>query len=700
MAGTARRSKVTAPGSRPGRSSKTVRNTQDTSKTSKQSRAAAALLQVADADTQMVDVDGPKLRVSLDYGTKNLASAILLVKPGEPVSDDVQTVHFGVNGAGNFWAPQLVARDADGKFYWGHEVNMALDAKTLDPAAAIGLCKSLLYKDYSTSEIAARVRKQLGTRSLKELLATHLERILVTVKEWTKSTSNLTADYTDEEIDAMPIELFLSVPQMWKAPANIIMTEAAKRAGVMYVELVYEPQSAAGYFAGNVKHRVPKYLGPGDGLLVADIGGGTGDFVSLGFESSSADGAKVRFTTVGTPEGDMCGSEFVNENCLLYVRNEADTEFGAGGKGGFAKLCRRLGITEPAAIRQISIRMEDIKDRFTSVNAGEEHVTLRGAQGATLAFWERPLNGRAIALLYEPVIQKIFGCIDRQLSKNTKAMIIPGGFGRSVYLLARITERYPLLRIVGQATDTMGAYQPVARGALTRYSEIKTRGLPSTESFGIGQIEEYDENVHLDAVNPPTPDAANPNPKATPNMSIVERDPFMRGVLNVYDRWVPILRKGEYKMPGHPITSEAWQQYYVDANQKEITQQVYWTESDIQPHERILEQGKGELDVNARLRPDIEPWGEPLVFDVSNLQSLGFELKPSDTGKVYEIWYRLKLTCNGANISITFQIAKAFSKLHDDNGLFVPEDEVELTKGTIHEVVAASYNQIPRTAPT
>ncbi|KAK5738235.1 hypothetical protein LTR17_006112 [Elasticomyces elasticus] len=196
------------------------------------------MFQIADAATQSSGADGPTMRVSLDYRTKNVASAILAVKPGEPVSDDIQTVHFGIHGAGDFWTPQLVAWDASGKSYWRHEVNLALDE-----------CK----------------------RNLK--------------------------------IVAMPVELFLSAPQMWKAPANITMTAAAKSAGTKHVELVYEPQSAAGYFVGNVKYRVPKYLGLGDVLLVADVGGGTGDFVSLGFESSSADGAKVRSTTVGTPIG-------------------------------------------------------------------------------------------------------------------------------------------------------------------------------------------------------------------------------------------------------------------------------------------------------------------------------------------------------------------------------------------------------------
>ncbi|KAK4901061.1 hypothetical protein LTR49_027335 [Elasticomyces elasticus] len=137
-------------------------------------------------------------------------------------------------------------------------------------------------------------------------------------------------------------------------------------------------------------------------------------------------------------------------------------------------------------------------------------------------------------------------------------------------------------------------------------------------------------------------------------------------------------------MPGQPITSEAWQQYYVYADQQKISQQIYWTESDIQPHERILGNGKAALDADA----------------LPDLKALGFASRDLDAGKVFELWYRPKLTCNGANVSIKFQIAKAFSKLHDGNGSFVPQGEVELTGGEIHEVMASSHNPIPRTTPS
>jgi len=101
----------------------------------------------------------------------------------------------------------------------------------------------------------------------------------------------------------MPIELFLSVPQMWTPPANLQMVQAAKAAGIARVELVYEPQCAAAYYTHAVKDRWPRQLAMHDVIMIADIGGGTGDFVSYECRNNLEDGAKVGLQLVGEAEG-------------------------------------------------------------------------------------------------------------------------------------------------------------------------------------------------------------------------------------------------------------------------------------------------------------------------------------------------------------------------------------------------------------
>ncbi|TKA71486.1 hypothetical protein B0A55_06946 [Friedmanniomyces simplex] len=665
--GKARRSRGTKPGDHIGRNRSTRVN--NDVKSSEISIAASAMLRQAREEAPHTAIGTPKLRVSIDYGTKTLASAILVVQLGdEPTPVDIHTVQFGND---DYCAPQLVAWDESGRFYWGYEVVEALDRQDLKPGAVVGLWKMLLYKNHATSEIADRVRKQLGDHTLDELLTTHFREVLVAVKAWVKSSSPVTADYTDKEIDDLEVEVFLSVPQMWKLPANDRMQTAAKDAGIKHVELVYEPQCAAGYYVCINKHKLPQYLDQDDIALVADVGGGTGDFVSYSFESSSSDGAKVRLQIVGKPEGAMCGSEFVTEEFLKHLRHEAFLEFGLGG---FDKLCgEHLGISPAAGISQASVHVENIKKEFSSPKAGTKHIIIYGSQGAKQASWERKINSKQIEGCFARVIEQIFACIDRQMTPRTKVIITPGGFGRTKYFQARLREKYPHLRHQGLASDVVGAGQFVARGALCRYGDISPRGLPSTESLGIPQNEEYDPKVHLDATKKSGGDTRS--------------------------RFVKVYLAGEYKMPGLPYVCEKWQQYYAYPDDTHIKVQLLWTDADIKTSDRILKNGKGMLEEDAQLRDEIELYGKAREFPLPpDMAALGFELQDSNDGPVYEIYFRLTLTCDGANVKINLQFAMPHSQLYDDEGNFSPTD-VELTAEDTREIVAASHNPTPRTAP-
>lgn len=103
----------------------------------------------------------------------------------------------------------------------------------------------------------------------------------------------------------MEIKVFISVPQMWKAPANRLMTTSAKAAGLSHVELVYEPHCAAAFYAKNVMH-TPNQLSKGDILIVADIGGGTADLVSYEFGGPGKDGAAMPLSLAANPKGESC----------------------------------------------------------------------------------------------------------------------------------------------------------------------------------------------------------------------------------------------------------------------------------------------------------------------------------------------------------------------------------------------------------
>lgn len=130
-----------------------------------------------------------------------------------------------------------------------------------------------------------------------------------------------------------------------------------------------------------------------------------------------------------------------------------------------------------------------------------------------------------MATFFRPVIANIIQSIRENISDATQALVIPGGFGRSRYLLKHIRSAFPTLQVDSIAPQVVGGMEPVALGAQLRYDEITPRGLDSEQSFGIAQTEAYDPNVHQDCITHP---------------DRIQGGQFHSGQA-VYERWLPIL---------------------------------------------------------------------------------------------------------------------------------------------------------------
>ena len=102
---------------------------------------------------------------------------------------------------------------------------------------------------------------------------------------------------------------------------------------------------------------------------------------------------------------------------------------------------------------------------------------------------------------------------------------------------------------------------------------------------------------------------------------------------------------------------------------------------DIEEHDPIRTAGGNAM--NSGVRDGIELWGEPLKMTLPDLSALGFKAYKSDRGLAYDIHYRLVLECNGANISIKWQIALPGTEPYDgkwsDDGNTSPYVSLALT---------------------
>lgn len=90
---------------------------------------------------------------------------------------------------------------------------------------------------------------------------------------------------TNNDFMSLDKEHYVTVPQMWLPDATKLMATACQRAGFENVELVQEPQSAAAFTLQGMLEEGQQWMRfqnllqtiqPGDVMLVADVGGGTG----------------------------------------------------------------------------------------------------------------------------------------------------------------------------------------------------------------------------------------------------------------------------------------------------------------------------------------------------------------------------------------------------------------------------------------
>ncbi|KAI6862239.1 hypothetical protein KC343_g6540 [Hortaea werneckii] len=639
-----------------------------------------------------------RMFLSIDYGTKTLSVAFRFLRPNEiPNLTNVITLELSKNEQ---LQPQIVAWAADGTFHWGSELDSRV--KSTDPDYSIpaedviDLWKLVLYQQHKDSDMGKRVLSKLkkAEKKLSELLTTHFSAIVAKSREALKRDVRVMLEFSDEQIDSMEIEVFISVPQMWKAPANRFMTQSAKDAGFKYVELVYEPHCAAAYYANNIMN-TPSQLSKGDVLIIADIGGGTGDFVSYEFGGHGDDGAKMPLSIVGNPEGALCGSQFVNENFREWLLQSIGKEFGS-----FTALCAHLGRTEASVLDDAQRQFETLKRGFEEKKQIPGNIFVRGAQGAERRKWDVEISGKIMAAFFDKVIKSITNCIDYQIQrcpgkKRIKALIIPGGFGQSKYLMNCLESKYGRrFRVMGQMSTAVGRNEPVSRGALLRYADIETRGLSSNESFGVGRTETFDPRLHPDVANKAIPKLRR---GVLPDLTKVKPDPFT-GEMNVHQRWMPILTRGDGENPKKSFTFSTWREDWVQPDETTMTVQIYWTDSpNIAEHAPLMIDSRDRWE--GKLDPRFEPWGRPQEKKLPDLKAMGFKLEEStEQGECYVVHSRLILDCKGANVELVWQIARPDSRLYDEDNRWDPPDDIELTDADVFELVDASFNPNPRTS--
>lgn len=487
---------------------------------------------------------GKILRIALDYGTVTGMAAFHIAESGEQAS--MRNIHNLEVQPTKFNFP-MVAGYHGNSLIWGFEMEAKLRSGEMAEESAIRLAKLALYECDQTAEIVNLMEEQLNVLGKEgvRFFADHLQAIDRAVMHSAR-TGIIGWTY---DLDTIEREYHICVPVMWTPTSTKLFMDAVKLAGLPRTELVLESESAAALGIEEMRgfsDHLPCQIMRGDDMMVADLGGGTEDLAVYKFGDSAEIGAQVALRSVGAPEGELVGSEWINRLFLKWLETTCRE---IRRVGGIDAMCRSLSLTKPAFLARASAAFEAKKKDYPF------NSTLIPIMGTGNAHCTILVSATRMRSFFDPLIDRIISLISRKMTIDTKVVYIPGGFGRSEYLLERLRAEFDppdssttIRKIkIWQGVRCQGeAYDPICTGALLRHNNIAIRGIPARYAFGVAQVEQYDYRLHHNAtIYRPGDIMANGQvcAEAQPNIDLVKYDPLIKAMDIVENRWVTLLAK-------------------------------------------------------------------------------------------------------------------------------------------------------------
>ncbi|GIL26584.1 Hsp70 family protein [Actinocatenispora comari] len=269
--------------------------------------------------------------LGIDYGTSNTV-AVLRWPDGR-----VRPVLFD----GSPLLPSAVYREPDGTLLAGRD---AVHSARLAPAS---------YEPYPKSHAGDGALLLGGTE--------------VPVGEAVAATLRLVSGEARRAVGAVPDTVILTYPAAWAASRRGVLHTAASLAGLPAPRLVPEPVAAAAYFTSVLGHR----LGPGQQLVVYDLGAGTFDVSAV---RRTADGYEVVDVDGLASFGGLDLDEVVVQ------------QVGAAVAAGDPDAWRRLTAPATAADRRA------FRTLWDDARAAKETLSRRSAAGLFVPLFDRDVQ--------------------------------------------------------------------------------------------------------------------------------------------------------------------------------------------------------------------------------------------------------------------------------------------------------------------
>ena len=215
-----------------------------------------------------LDMTGERCRIAIDIGTTFTKACFQFSSPDSPSPENVHHVAWQSN---QYETPSILTY-RDGKLYWGQQVESWLKEGEIHEHTVMRQAKLALHLEETVKHVKSKVMTllKLEGKTIYNLFADYMSALVIFIKQFISQTA-AGAGY---DLAKTPIELLVSVPQVWQPHSNVALTDAARKLGVYSCTIVGEALCCSSTLLEKELNAAGanRWLKEGDRVLVVDLG--------------------------------------------------------------------------------------------------------------------------------------------------------------------------------------------------------------------------------------------------------------------------------------------------------------------------------------------------------------------------------------------------------------------------------------------
>jgi molecular chaperone DnaK (HSP70) len=392
-----------------------------------------------------------RLIVGIDYGTTFSGVSFALSTVTNPNEINVWSTfpRAGQHKAETYSkAPSWVSlpeENEDGEFLWGYEVETGMTTRQWMKLMLDRKANSTKYDDPRAKDVMTGVTSPLpGDWTPFKIVTAYLRAMYCMVMK------GLQKYFEKTLLDAMPMDIWLTVPAVWSDAAKLLTKKAAREAGIASrpgdtLQLIAEPEAAAHVAIREAVHKSIEVVEAGSGVLICDAGGGTVDITTYEIVSSEP---QLILHEICPGAGGKCGGSFIDRNLhdLLAARfGEAYLSLPEEDRGASSNF---MDAFEHA---KQDVSAHDPSTRKTKLQL--DMPRLRRVPGHQQKYEDYySFKSRSVLLshydwktLFDPVVDRVISLVKDQITEANEVcqirnVVLVGGFGESNYLFDRLKD--------------------------------------------------------------------------------------------------------------------------------------------------------------------------------------------------------------------------------------------------------------------